>query len=157
MEVLWKKEGFQVRLKRCKSWALPDVLWEWIPNIGSKVSESAKAIQHFLHWPWSRPSSRVDWRIILDRPLWRVTCLNCVSFGLLAWVSRSSCGPRRKLLFLLHCPARSLVLCLRFTALGDKVQCLAGTESKTQTDDGETGDPFRHFPSITLYLVRKLL
>ena len=44
MEVLWKKEGFQVRLKRCKSWALPDVLWEWIPNIRSKVSESAKAV-----------------------------------------------------------------------------------------------------------------
>ena len=44
MEVLWKNKGFQVRLKRCKSWALPDVLWEWIPNIGSKISESAKAV-----------------------------------------------------------------------------------------------------------------
>ena len=43
-EVLWKKEGFQFHFKRWKSWALRDVLREWIPNIGSKVSESAKAM-----------------------------------------------------------------------------------------------------------------
>ena len=39
MEILWEKEGFQFGFKRWQGWAVSKVLWEWIPNVGSKARE----------------------------------------------------------------------------------------------------------------------
>ena len=44
MEILWEEEGFQFGFKRWQGWAVSKVLWEWIPNVGSKVRESAEAM-----------------------------------------------------------------------------------------------------------------
>ena len=41
-EILWEEEGFQFGFKRWQGWAVSKVLWEWIPNVGSKARESAK-------------------------------------------------------------------------------------------------------------------
>ena len=38
-----KEEGFQFGFKRCHNWAAAKVLWEWIPNVGPKAREGAKA------------------------------------------------------------------------------------------------------------------
>ena len=43
-EILWEEEGFQFGFKRWQGWAVSKVLWEWIPNVGSKAGESAKAM-----------------------------------------------------------------------------------------------------------------
>ena len=43
MEILWEEEGFQFGFKRWQGWAVSKVLWEWIPNVGSKARESAEA------------------------------------------------------------------------------------------------------------------
>ena len=37
MEILWEEEGFQFGFKRWQGWAVSKVLWEWIPNVGSKA------------------------------------------------------------------------------------------------------------------------
>ena len=42
-EILWEEEGFQFGFKRWQGWAVSKVLWEWIPNLGSKARESAKS------------------------------------------------------------------------------------------------------------------
>ena len=42
MKILWEEEGFQFGFKRWKDWAGSKVLWEWIPNVGSKAREGAK-------------------------------------------------------------------------------------------------------------------
>ena len=39
VEILWEEEGFQFGFKRWKGWAVSKVLWEWIPNVGSKARE----------------------------------------------------------------------------------------------------------------------
>ena len=44
MEILWEEEGFHFGLKRWQGWAVSKVLWEWIPNVGSKAREGTKAI-----------------------------------------------------------------------------------------------------------------
>ena len=44
MEILWEEEGFQFGFKRRQGWAMSKVLWEWIPNVGSKARESAEAM-----------------------------------------------------------------------------------------------------------------
>ena len=49
VEILWEEEGFQFGFKRwqgCRwqGWAVSKVLWEWIPNVGSKARESTKAM-----------------------------------------------------------------------------------------------------------------
>ena len=44
MEILWEEEGFQFGFKRWQGWAVSEVLWEWIPNVGSKAREGAKAM-----------------------------------------------------------------------------------------------------------------
>ena len=44
MEILWEEEGFQFGLKRWQGWAVSKVLWEWIPKVGSKAREGAKAM-----------------------------------------------------------------------------------------------------------------
>ena len=44
MEILWEEEGFQFGFKRWQGWAVSKVLWEWIPNVGSKARESAEAM-----------------------------------------------------------------------------------------------------------------
>ena len=37
-EILWEEEGFQFGFKRWRlGWAVSKVLWEWIPNVGSKA------------------------------------------------------------------------------------------------------------------------
>ena len=41
--VTWKGESFQSGFKRWQGWAASKVLWEWIPIVGSKARESAKA------------------------------------------------------------------------------------------------------------------
>ena len=43
MEILWEQEGFQLGFKRWPGWAVSKVLWEWIPNVGSKTREGVKA------------------------------------------------------------------------------------------------------------------
>ena len=42
MKILWEEEGFQFGFKRWKDWSGSKVLWEWIPNVGSKAREGAK-------------------------------------------------------------------------------------------------------------------
>ena len=44
MEILWEEEGFQFGFKRWQGCAVSKVLWEWIPNVGSKARESAEAM-----------------------------------------------------------------------------------------------------------------
>ena len=44
MEILWEEEGFQSGFKRWQGWAVSKVLWECIPNVGSKAREGAKAM-----------------------------------------------------------------------------------------------------------------
>ena len=44
METLWEEEGFQFGFKRWQGWAVCKVLWEWIPNVGSKAREGAEAM-----------------------------------------------------------------------------------------------------------------
>ena len=44
MEILWEEEGFQFGFKRWQGWTVSKVLWEWIPNVGSKARESAEAM-----------------------------------------------------------------------------------------------------------------
>ena len=39
MEILWEEESFQFGFKRWQGWAVSKVLWEWIPNVGSKARE----------------------------------------------------------------------------------------------------------------------
>ena len=40
MEILWEEESFQFGFKRWQGWAVSKVLWEWIPNVGSKAREN---------------------------------------------------------------------------------------------------------------------
>ena len=40
VEILWEEEAFQFDFKRRQDWAVSMVLWEWIPNVGSKARES---------------------------------------------------------------------------------------------------------------------
>ena len=44
MKRLWDEERFQFGFKTWKGWAVSKVLWEWIPNVGSKAREGAKAM-----------------------------------------------------------------------------------------------------------------
>ena len=44
MEILWEEEGVQFGFKRRHGWTVSKVLWEWIPNVGSKAREGAKAM-----------------------------------------------------------------------------------------------------------------
>ena len=44
MEILWEKDGFQFGFKRWQGWAVSNVLWEWIPNVGSKAREGSEAM-----------------------------------------------------------------------------------------------------------------
>ena len=39
MEILWEEEGFQFGFKRWQRWAVSKVLWERIPNVGSKARD----------------------------------------------------------------------------------------------------------------------
>ena len=43
MEMLWEEVGFQFGLKRWQGWAMSKILWEWIPNAGSKARDGVKA------------------------------------------------------------------------------------------------------------------
>ena len=43
-KILWEEEGFQFGFKRWQGWAVSKVLWEWIPNVGSKAREGVKAM-----------------------------------------------------------------------------------------------------------------
>ena len=45
MEILWEEEGFQFGFKRWQGCAVSKVLWEWIPNVGSKARESTEAMR----------------------------------------------------------------------------------------------------------------
>ena len=44
VEILWEEDGFQFGFKRWQGWAVSKVLWEWIPNVGSKAREGAEAM-----------------------------------------------------------------------------------------------------------------
>ena len=44
MEILREEEGFQFGFKRWQGRAVSKVLWEWIPNVGSKAREGAEAM-----------------------------------------------------------------------------------------------------------------
>ena len=48
MEILWEEESFQFGFKRWQGWAVSKVLWEWIPNVGSKARESAEAMSYTI-------------------------------------------------------------------------------------------------------------
>ena len=39
-----RRGSFQFGFKRWQGWAVSRVLWEWIPNVGSKAREGAKAM-----------------------------------------------------------------------------------------------------------------
>ena len=43
-KILWEEEGFQFSFKRWQGWTVSKVLWDWIPNVGSKTREGAKAV-----------------------------------------------------------------------------------------------------------------
>ena len=45
VEILWEEEGFQFGFNRWQSWVVSKVLWEWIPNVGFKAREGAKAMR----------------------------------------------------------------------------------------------------------------
>ena len=60
---------------------------------GRDVHSLMLSSQHFLCQQQWYPSSRVPWRIVLERLLWPITCLNHASFCLLTVARRGSCGP----------------------------------------------------------------
>ena len=41
-EILWEEDGFQSGFKRWQGWAVSKIIWEWIPNVGSKAREGVK-------------------------------------------------------------------------------------------------------------------
>ena len=43
-KILWEEKGFQFGFKGWQSWPVSKVLWEWIPNVGSKAREGAKTM-----------------------------------------------------------------------------------------------------------------
>ena len=43
-KIPWEEESFQFGFKRWQGWAVSKILWEWIPNVGSKAREGAKAM-----------------------------------------------------------------------------------------------------------------
>ena len=43
-EILWEEDGFWFGFKRWQGWVMSMVLWEWIPNVGSKARERVKAM-----------------------------------------------------------------------------------------------------------------
>ena len=66
------------------------------------------SIHHFLYQSQCHPPSKAPWRMVLERLLRHVTCLNHASFCLLTIARRGSCGPTRELILL---RTLSLVLC----------------------------------------------
>ena len=44
VKILREEEGFQFGFKRWQGWAVSKVLWEWIPNVGSKARKGAEAM-----------------------------------------------------------------------------------------------------------------
>ena len=74
---------------------------------GKNVYSLMLSIQHFLCPPRRRQTSKVSWRMVLDRLSWRVTCPNHASSHLLTVARRYSREPTRKLILL----RTQLVLC----------------------------------------------
>ena len=79
-------------------------------GMGRGVHSLTFSIQHFFSWPQRHPSSKVRWRMVLERVSWCVTCPYDESFHLLTVARRGSCGPARKLI--LPC-TQSLVWCCK--------------------------------------------
>ena len=77
---------------------------------GRDVHSLMLNIRHFLCQPQCRPPSKVPRRMVLERLLQHVTCLNHPSFHLLTVVRRGSCGATSELI--LFC-TQSLVLCTK--------------------------------------------
>ena len=50
------------------------------------------SIQHFLSRPRRRPTSTAPWRMVVERPSWRVTDPNHASFRLLTVARSGSCA-----------------------------------------------------------------
>ena len=48
VKILWEEEGFQFGFKGWRGWTVSKVLWEWIPNVGSKAREGVKAMNIFV-------------------------------------------------------------------------------------------------------------
>ena len=67
-------------------------------GISRDVHSLMLPIQHFFCWPQHRPSSKMPWRMVLERLSWHVTCQNHASFRLLTVAGRGSCEPTRKLI-----------------------------------------------------------
>ena len=65
--------------------------------MGRAVHFLMLSIKHFLCRPRHHPPPKVPCRMVLDRLLWRVTCLDHTSFSHLTAARRGSCGPTRKL------------------------------------------------------------
>ena len=78
------------------------------PGIGRDVHSLMLSIKPLLCWSQCHPSSTMPWRMVLERLLWHVTCLNHSSFCLLTVARRGSCVPARKFILLRN---QSLVLC----------------------------------------------
>ena len=77
-------------------------------SMGRDVLSLVLSILRFLCRTRRRPASKVPWRMVLERLLWRVACPYHVRFRLLTDAGRGSCGPTRKLIVL---RTTSLVLC----------------------------------------------
>ena len=69
MKILWEEEGFQFGFERSKGWAVSKVLWEWIPNVGSKSREDAKALSlafvllDFQHVCQKKSHYAIEWAL----------------------------------------------------------------------------------------------
>ena len=63
-------------------------------DISRNVHSLMLSTQHLCR---PRPHSRVLWRVVFERLLWRVACPNHASFRLSTVARRGFCGPTRKL------------------------------------------------------------
>ena len=75
---------------------------------GRDVHSLMLSIQRFLCRPRRHPSSKMPWRMVLERLSWPVTCPNHASFRLLTVARRGSCGPTRNLMVDLKAVTRAV-------------------------------------------------
>ena len=54
MEILGEEEAFHFGFKRWQGWAVSKILWEWIPNVGSKRCESHESCVCIVGFPACR-------------------------------------------------------------------------------------------------------
>ena len=92
---------FQHKVTRFSRNPLPVLLEATVTSsgMGRDVHSLTLSFQHFLCQPWHCPPSKVPWRMVLERLLWHVTCLNHLNFLLLTVARRDFCGPTRQFIW----------------------------------------------------------